>query len=86
MSAFISIIRWVLRLVSLACFATSLLLLKQGVDRYKAGSDLYPAGSLIAGIPVGGLDQEQASQRLEEAYAIPLELRCAGSCLPGKPR
>jgi beta-lactamase class A len=85
MSSFISIIRWVLRLVSLACFATSLLLLKQGVDRYKSGSDLYPAGSLIAGVPVGGLDQEQARQRLQEAYAIPLELRCAGFVFQATP-
>src|SRR3990172_2184650 len=33
-----------------------------------------PAGMDIAGIPVGGLDRQQAAQRLLEAYSIPVEL------------
>ena len=85
MFSFINILRWVLRVVSLACIATSLLLIKQGMDRFKAGSDLYPAGSVIAGIPVGGLDAEQAGQRLEQAYAVPVDLRCSGSVFQAAP-
>jgi len=34
----------------------------------------FPAGMDIAGIPVGGLDRQQAAQRLLEAYSIPVEL------------
>lgn len=34
----------------------------------------FPAGMEIADIPVGGLDRQQAAQRLLEAYTIPVEL------------
>ena len=35
----------------------------------------YPPGMEIADIPVGGLDRQQAAQRLLEAYSLPVELR-----------
>ena len=81
----IRILRWVLRLVGLACIFASFLLFKEEVARYRAGSGFYPAGSMIAGIPVGALNQEQARQRLEEAYALPVELRCAGTVIQASP-
>ena len=34
----------------------------------------FPSGMTIAGVPVGGLDRQQAAQRLLEAYNIPVEL------------
>ncbi len=34
----------------------------------------YPAGMEIAEVPVGGLDRQQAAQRLLEAYSKPVEL------------
>jgi len=34
-----------------------------------------PTGLKIAGVPVGGLDRQQAAERLLEAYATPVELR-----------
>ena len=34
----------------------------------------FPVGMTIAGVPVGGLDRQQAAQRLLEAYDIPVEL------------
>jgi hypothetical protein len=33
-----------------------------------------PAGLIVAGVPVGGLDSQQAAQRLAEVYSIPVEL------------
>jgi hypothetical protein len=33
-----------------------------------------PAGLIVAGVPVGGLDRQQAAQRLIEVYSIPVEL------------
>lgn len=33
-----------------------------------------PAGMVIAGVPVGGLDRQQSAQRLLEAYTVPVEL------------
>ena len=34
----------------------------------------FPSRMVIAGVPVGGLDRQQAAQRLLEAYNIPVEL------------
>ena len=35
----------------------------------------YPGGMTIAEVPVGGLDRQEAAQRLLEAYSLPVELR-----------
>ena len=35
----------------------------------------YPSSMTIAGVPVGGLDRQEAAQRLLEAYTLPVELR-----------
>jgi hypothetical protein len=35
----------------------------------------FPPGLNIAGVPVGGLDRQQAAQRLLEAYNLPVEVR-----------
>lgn len=36
----------------------------------------FPAGMVIAGLPVGGLDQSRAAERLMQAYSgVPIELR-----------
>ena len=34
----------------------------------------FPAGMKIAGVPVGGMDRQQAAQRLVEAFSTPVEL------------
>ena len=34
----------------------------------------FPPGTLIGGIPVGGLNQQQAADRVVQAYNIPIEL------------
>ncbi len=39
----------------------------------------FPASMEIAGVPVGGLDRQQAAQRLLEAYTIPVELEYSQS-------
>jgi beta-lactamase class A len=43
--------------------------------RYSRLRANLPTGLHIAGIPVGGLDRQQAAQRLLEAYTIPVELQ-----------
>ncbi len=35
----------------------------------------YPSSMKVANVPVGGLDRQQAAQRLLEAYSLPVELR-----------
>jgi beta-lactamase class A len=45
-----------------------------------------PPGMVIAGIPVGGLDQQDAAKRLLQAYtAVPLELRYRDAAIQIKP-
>jgi len=34
-----------------------------------------PAGLIVAGVPVGQMDRQQAAQSLEEVYSTPVELR-----------
>lgn len=41
-------------------------------SRYRA---TFPAGLTIGGVPVGGLDRQQAAQRLLEVFSLPVELR-----------
>ncbi len=34
-----------------------------------------PAGLIVAGVPVGGLDRQAAAERLLEVYSVPIEIR-----------
>ncbi len=65
---------------SLTCLISALLLTLGQMDRYNASRAIYPQGTKIAGIPVGGLDAQAAGMRLVQAYTLtPLELRIAGT-------
>lgn len=44
------------------------------LQRYKNAEFYYPAGTIIAGVPVGGLDRQQSAQRLQAVYYSPVEL------------
>lgn len=46
---------------------------------------LYPPGSMIAGVPVGGLNSAQAISRLQQAYGIPIELKYSQSIIQVRP-
>jgi len=35
---------------------------------------LFPAGMVVAGVPVGGLDRPESAQRLQDIYSLPVEL------------
>jgi beta-lactamase class A len=45
----------------------------------------FPSGLTIAGVPVGQLDRQQASQRLLEAYSIPVELHYGNAVVQMNP-
>ena len=45
----------------------------------------YPAGTVIGGIPVGGLDRAAAEQRLYQAYGLPVELHYENSIIQVSP-
>ena len=64
-----------LRGISLALLLAAGILAVLQYKTYQRSSSVFPAGSVIAGIPVGGLTRQQAGQRLSEAYAAPVELQ-----------
>lgn len=66
--------------LSLICLlAAGGILLKQ-ISRYNTTRLLLPSGTVIADVPVGGLDAQAAAQRIAQVYAFtPVELRIDGA-------
>jgi beta-lactamase class A len=68
---FILFSRWLsLMLISIAVLITGYQLVQ-----YSRVRNSYPRGMTIAGVPVGGLSQDESAERLITAYGIPVELR-----------
>ena len=54
--------------------------------RYSRIRSSFPPGMVIGGIPVGGLDQQHAAERLLQAYtAVPVEVRYRDASIQIKP-
>ncbi len=45
----------------------------------------FPLGTVIAGVPVGGLDQQQAAERLVQAYSYPVEVHYGNAVVQIRP-
>jgi beta-lactamase class A len=45
----------------------------------------FPLGMVIAGVPIGGLDRQQAAERLVQAYGVPVEIHYGDSTIQIKP-
>ena len=75
----ISILRLLLRGISLALLLAAFLLGALELQSYRERQPVYPAGSWVAGVPVGGLDPRAARERVEQVYSAPVELRYDGS-------
>ena len=65
-------------------FAAVLLTIFQLVQYSRVRSS-YPFGLVIAGVPVGGLDQQQAADRILQAYSLPVEIRYGEALIQVKP-
>jgi len=76
-----SIIRW----VSLFMIVLAVILLMVSLVRYSRIRSNFPAGMTIAGVPVGGLDTQEATDRLLQVYASALELRSGDTVIQVKP-
>jgi len=48
-------------------------------------SSIYPAGTVIGGIPTGGLTRAMAEKRLIQAYSLPVELHYENSIIQASP-
>ena len=76
-----SILRW---LALILIFGAVVLLILELVT-FSRMRERFPAGQIIAGVPVGGLTSQQASDRLNQAYGIPVEIRFRDAVLQLKP-
>ena len=77
----IPILRWIsLTIIVIAIIATTLEL-----TSYSRARENFPAGLVIAGVPVGGLDSQPASERLMQAYAQPVEVHYGNAVIQIKP-
>jgi beta-lactamase class A len=75
-----------LRWVSVTFLLIASILSAVQLVRYSRIRSNYPPGMVIAGIPVGGLNGQQASERLLQAYnAVPVEVRYRDSVIQIKP-
>lgn len=76
-----SLLRW----VSLFMIVLAVILLMFSLVRYSRIRTNFPAGMAIAGVPVGGLDTQEATDRLLQVYASALELRSGETIIQVKP-
>ncbi len=63
-----------LRYLSILLILAAIILAVLQLVRFSRVRAFLPAGLVVAGVPVGGLDRSQAAQRLGEAYSVPIEL------------
>lgn len=65
---------WILGGLGLIFLISSLVITLVEYNQYSDQPLLFPEGSTIASLPVGGLDKEQAAQRVTDFFQIPLIL------------
>jgi beta-lactamase class A len=80
-SSSFSIFRW----LSLALIFAAVILTGIQLVSYSRVRNTFSPGMVIAGVPVGGLNQQQAADRLVMAYGVPVELRYNEAVIQIKP-
>jgi beta-lactamase class A len=68
-----------LRLISIGLLLAAVVLTALQLVRFSRVRSYLPAGLMIAGVPVGGLDRQEAAERLLEFYAAPVDLYYDGA-------
>lgn len=64
----------ILRFISLSLLLVAIILAALQLVRFSRVRAYLPAGLIVGGVPVGGLDRQQAGEKLLEVYSIPVEL------------
>lgn len=64
-----------LRFISIAFLGIAIILSILQLVRFSRVRAYLPYGLKIAGVPVGGLDRQEAAQRIMETYNMPVQLR-----------
>jgi beta-lactamase class A len=79
--SFVSLVRW----ISLGLVFSAVMLALFQLVSFSRIRTIYPVGMVIAGIPVGGLDNQLAANRLIQAYSLPVELHLDESVIQVRP-
>jgi len=74
-----------LRWAAISLLFLAVVLLVFQLVRYSRLRSSFPPGTIIAGIPMGGMDPQQAANRLISAYNIPLTLYFGDSTIQVRP-
>ncbi len=75
----------ILRGTAILLLSIALILTIISLTGYSRQRDYYPAGMTIAGVPVGGLDPQAASQRVLQVYSSPVEIQYNGGIIQADP-
>ncbi len=73
------------RLLALGFFLAAILVTGLQLVRYSRLRETFPPGLLVAGVPVGGLDKQQAADRINQAYSVPVELHYGDAVIQVRP-
>jgi len=84
----------ILRGISIAILSIALVLAVVALIGYSRQRNSYPRGMKIAGVPVGGVNPQIASERVLQVYSSPIEVQYSESIIhvdpstgnPGAPR
>lgn len=68
-------VRFILRLAGISCIVISLMFAFFSFQKSTQQVCVFPRGSSIATLDVGGLDQEQAIRKLKSAYQNPIQIQ-----------
>jgi beta-lactamase class A len=75
----------ILRILSLALISAAVLLFVLQLVGYSRLRAAFPTGMIVAGVPVGGLTQQQGADRLIQVYNLPVELHYDDAIIQMKP-
>ncbi len=70
----VKLLRWGLIALAALFLISSMAIGFVEYNRFKNRSIVFPVDSTIAGVPVGGLDKDNAVDRIQDYYRLPLEL------------
>ena len=74
-----------LRWISIGLISIAVILLVFQLIQYSRIRAGFPSGTKIAGVPVGGLNQQQAADRITQAFNLPIELKYGQDSILVKP-
>lgn len=66
--------RWLLLTLGLGCLLASLVVTLKAWAEFKAQPEIIPSATSLSGIPLGGLSPQEAQERLNTAFSLPIEL------------